>query len=35
MIEDLVRLINLGIITVDSIKDADIKAQVQEKLAAI
>lgn len=34
MVDDLVRLINLGIITVDDIKDATIKAQVQAKLIA-
>lgn len=33
MIEDLVRLIRLGIITVDNITDADIKAAVQAALA--
>lgn len=32
MIDDLVRLIKLGIITVDSIKDATIKEEVQAKL---
>lgn len=32
MIDDLVRLINLGIIAIDSIVNADIKAQVQAKL---
>lgn len=32
MIDDLIRLINFGIITVDSIKDLTIKAQVQAKL---
>lgn len=32
MIDDLVRLIKLGIINIDSIKNVDIKAQVQEKL---
>lgn len=33
MVDDLIRLINLGIITLDSIKNADIKAQIQAKLA--
>lgn len=33
MIEDLVRLVKLGIITVDNIADADIKAAVQAALA--
>lgn len=32
MIDDLVRLIKLGVITIDSIKDTTIKAQVQAKL---
>ena len=34
MIEDLVRLIKLGIISVDNIVDADIKAAVQAALTA-
>lgn len=32
MVDDLVRLIQVGIITVDDIKDATIKAEVQTKL---
>lgn len=32
MIDDLVRLIKLGIITIDNIQDASIKAEVQTKL---
>lgn len=32
MINDLVRLIKLGIITLESITDPDIKAQVEAKL---
>lgn len=34
MIEDLARLVKLEIITVDSIKDATIKVQVQALLNA-
>jgi hypothetical protein len=32
MVDDLIRLINLGIITVDNIKDATVKAEVQAAL---
>ncbi len=32
MIDDLVRLVNLRIITVDSIKDANIRSQVQTRI---
>lgn len=32
MIDDLVRLVKLGIITVDNIIDADIRAAVEAKL---
>ena len=34
MIDDLVRLVNLGIITINSIDDVDIRAQVQAMLDA-
>ena len=34
MVEDLVRLIKVGIITIDDIKDLTIKAEVQTKLAS-
>lgn len=34
MVNDLARLVRLGIITIDSIKNADIKAEVQTKLAS-
>lgn len=32
MIDDLVRLIKLGIITIDNIADETVKAEVQSKL---
>ena len=32
MADDLIKLINLGIITIDSIKDATVKAEVQAKI---
>ena len=35
MIDDLIKLINLGIITIDNIKSETIKAQVREKINAI
>jgi len=31
MIDDLIRLINLGVISIESIKNVDIKAEVQAK----
>lgn len=34
MIDDLVRLVELGIITVNNIVDEDIRAEVQAKLSA-
>lgn len=34
MIDDLVRLVNLGVITIDDIKDASIKTELQAKLAS-
>ena len=34
MIEDLARLIKVGIITIDDIKDSVIKAEVQSFLAS-
>jgi hypothetical protein len=34
MIDDLVRLIDLGIITIDSIIDPAIKSEVQARLTA-
>lgn len=33
MIDDLVRLIQVGIITINDIKDAEIKAEVQARLS--
>lgn len=33
MIDDLIRLVKLGMITIDNIKSAEIRAQVQAKLA--
>lgn len=35
MIDDLLRLINLGIITIDDIKNEDIKTQVQAKFISL
>lgn len=32
MVDDLIRLIKLGIITVDSMKDLTMKAEVEEKI---
>lgn len=32
MIDDLVRLVKVGVITVNNIQDSNIKAQVQAKL---
>jgi len=32
MIDDLIRLINFGIITIDSITDAMVKTEVQARL---
>ncbi len=34
MIDDLIRLIELGVITIDSIKDSAIQAEVQANLVA-
>jgi hypothetical protein len=35
VIDDLVRLINLGIIKIEGIKNLEVKAQVQAKLATV
>lgn len=32
MVDDLIRLINLGIITINDIKDLTIKEQIQNKM---